>query len=62
MHWYTWALVLWATFSGVPALAVLFLLLPRAVAGRVSTFVTTRRAASPFRPVALTEPMKQDAA
>jgi hypothetical protein len=34
MHWYTWALIIWAILSGVPALAVLCLVLPSVVAER----------------------------
>ena len=62
MRWYTWALVVWALVSGVPALAVLCLLLPRVVAGRVSEFLTPRRTASPLRPSTLIEQSEQDAA
>jgi hypothetical protein len=62
MHWYTWALVVWAIVSGVPALVIACLIFPRVIAGRVSESVTLRRTASPLRPSTLIEQREQDAA
>jgi hypothetical protein len=42
MHWYTWALLLWAMLSGIPALAVLLFLLPTVVARRISESIAAR--------------------
>jgi hypothetical protein len=50
MHWYTWALTLWAILSGVPALAVLCVLLPIVVAGRRRDSTRARAAELPVTP------------
>jgi hypothetical protein len=51
MHWYTWALVLWATLSGVLALAALCGVLAPVVARRTSEAIGTRAEVLPVAPV-----------
>ena len=44
MHWFTWALIIWAILSIVPALAVLCLVLHSVVAARITEPVRARTA------------------
>jgi hypothetical protein len=50
MHWYSWAVVLWAIVSGVPAIAALLLMLLPVVARRVFEFSRTRAEGSSVTP------------
>ena len=61
MHWYTWALTLWAIVSGVPALAVLLFLLPTVVAGRIGETMRTRATASSTAPAATPSALTREA-